>query len=59
MTSNKAVEFSTVHHFADDTNFLLSQNSLKKLTKHINRDLKLFVQEKQRLLFSNQEIERL
>ena len=62
---HKAVEFS-VHHFADDTNLLLTENSLKKLNKHINRDLKLVFQwirankqrkqEKQRLLFSNQEI---
>ena len=40
----KAVEFSSVHHFADDTNLLLTENSLKKLNKHINRDLKLVVQ---------------
>ena len=66
---HKAVEFSTVHHFADDTNLLLAENSLQKLNNHINRDLKFVVQwiqinkgkiqEKQRLLFSNQEIERL
>ena len=36
---HKAVDFSTVHHFADDTNLLLTENSLKKLNKHINRDL--------------------
>ena len=60
-----------MHHFTDDTNFLLTENSLKKLNKHIKRDLKfviqwirankrnLEIQEKQRLLFSNQEIGRL
>ena len=37
---HKTVEFSTVCHFADDTNFLLTENSLKKLNKYINRDLK-------------------
>ena len=37
---HSAIQFSTVHHFADDTNLLLSDYSLKKLNKHINRDLK-------------------
>ena len=37
---NKAIEFSTEHHFADDTNLLLTEN----LLKHINRDLKIVVQ---------------
>ena len=41
---HKAVEFSSMHHFADDTNLLLTEKSLKKLNKHINRDLKLVVQ---------------
>ena len=41
---HKAVEFSTVYHFADDTNLLLTEHSLKKLNKHINRDLKLVAQ---------------
>ena len=27
-------------HFADDTNLFLAENSLKKLNKHLNRDLK-------------------
>ena len=40
---HKAVEFSSVHHFADDTNLLLIDKSLKKINKHINRDLKLAV----------------
>ena len=29
------------HHFADDTNLLLSDYSFRKLNKHTNRDLKL------------------
>ena len=41
---HKPAEFSTVNHFAEDTNLLLTENSLKKLNKHINRDLKLVVQ---------------
>ena len=40
---HKAIEFSSVHHFADDTNLLLIDKSLKKINKHINRDLKLTV----------------
>ena len=41
---HKAVELSAVYHFADDTNLLLTENSLKKINKHINGDLKLVVQ---------------
>ena len=41
---HKALDFSTVHDFADDTNLLLTENSLKKFNKHINRDLKFVVQ---------------
>ena len=37
---HSAIQFSAVHHFADDTNLLLSDYSLKKLNKHVNRDLK-------------------
>ena len=37
---HKAVEFSAVHHFADDSILLLPENSLKKLNKHIKKDLK-------------------
>ena len=37
---HKNIKFSTVHHFADDTK-LLVKKPLKKLSKHINRDLKL------------------
>ena len=38
-----AVEFSSIHHFTDDTNLLLIDKSLKKINKHINRDLYLTV----------------
>ena len=38
---HKVVEFSTVHHFADDTNMVLIKKSLKKVNRYINRDLKL------------------
>ena len=41
---NKAIEFSSVHHFADDTNFILTDKSMKRINKHINRDLKLVVE---------------
>ena len=40
---NQAIKFSRVHHFADDTNLLLADNSLKKISKHINHDLKLLI----------------
>ena len=33
--------FSLVHHFVDDTNLILTEKSMKKINKHINRDLKL------------------
>ena len=38
---HKNIKFSTLHHFADNTNILLVEKSLKKLNKHMNRDLKL------------------
>ena len=38
---NQAIKFSRVHHFADDTNLLLVDNFLKKISKHINQNLKL------------------
>ena len=33
--------YYTVLHFADDTNLMLTSNSLKMINKHINHDLKL------------------
>ena len=38
---HKSVKTSKVHHFADDTNLLLTGNSLKKINKLINHDLTL------------------
>ena len=40
---HKAAEFSSARHFANDTNLLLIVKSLKKINKHINRDLELTV----------------
>ena len=37
---HKAVQHSSVHHFADDTNLLYTSKSLKKMNKHINHDIK-------------------
>ena len=37
---NQAIKFSRVHHSADDTNLMFVDNSLKKINKHINYDLK-------------------
>ena len=35
------VKFSTSRHFADDTNLLFTNTSLKQMKKHVNIDLKL------------------
>ena len=37
---NTAIKHCKVHHFADDTNFLHMNDSIKKLNKAINSDLK-------------------
>ena len=37
---NQAIKFFKVHHFADDTNLLCLSNSIKKLNKLVNADLK-------------------
>ena len=36
-----AIKYCMVHHFADDTNLLLFDSSLKSLQKKINIDLKI------------------
>ena len=41
---HKPVEVSSVHYFADDTNLILTDKSMKKINKHVNTDLKLVVQ---------------
>ena len=40
---NQAIEFCKGHHFADDTNLLCLGNSIKKLNKLVNADLKCLV----------------
>ena len=37
---NRAIKFSKVYHFADDTNLLCLSDSIKKLNKLVNTDLK-------------------
>ncbi|XP_065662580.1 uncharacterized protein LOC136085218 [Hydra vulgaris] len=41
---NVSLKFSTAYHFADDTNLLLINKSLKKLNKNMNHDLANVVQ---------------
>ena len=38
---NVAINYAIVHHFADDTNLLITGKSLKTINKHSNIDLKL------------------
>ena len=40
---NQAIKICKVHHFADDTNLLCLGNSIKKLNKLVNPDLKHLV----------------
>ena len=40
---NQAIKFCKVHHFSDDTNLLNLSNSMKKLNKLVNADLKHLV----------------
>ena len=37
---NQAIKFCKVYHFADDTNLFCLSNSIKKLNKLVNADLK-------------------
>ena len=37
---NKAIKYSKTRHFADDTNLLIRNKSLKQLQKHMNYDLR-------------------
>ena len=37
---HKAIKFSTVYHFADDTNLLRIDNSYNTIQSHVNQDLK-------------------
>ena len=38
---NNSVKNSKVHHYAEDTNLLLTEKSLKKINKQVNQDLAL------------------
>ena len=38
-----AVQYSSVHQFADDTNLLVVERSLKQLDKKVHRDLKVII----------------
>ena len=40
---NQAIKFCKVHNFADDTDLLCHSNSIKKLNKVVNADLKHLV----------------
>ena len=40
---NQAIQLCKVHHFADDTNLLCLGNSIKKMNKLVNADLKRLV----------------
>ena len=40
---NQAIKFCKVHHFADDTNLLCMSNSINKLNKLVDADLKHLV----------------
>ena len=40
---NQAIKFCKVHHFVDDTNLLCLSNTIKKLNKLVNTDLKYLV----------------
>ena len=39
-----AVQYSSVHQFADDTNLFVVEKSLKQLNKKVNRYLKLIIE---------------
>ena len=36
---HNSVEYSKVHHYADDTNLLLTDNSHKESNRHVDHDL--------------------
>ena len=40
---SRVIQHSQMHHLADDTNLLYSSNSMKKINRYINDDLKLTV----------------
>ena len=40
---SRVIQQSEMHHFAEDTNYLYSSNSMKKVNRYINHDLKVIV----------------
>ena len=40
---NRVIQHSEMHHLTDDTNLLYSSNSMKKINRYINHNLKLTV----------------
>ena len=40
---SRVIQHSEMHHFADDTKLLYSSNSMKKINRYINHDLKVIV----------------
>ena len=38
---HNSVEYCKVHQYADDTNLLLTDNSIEKINRQVNRDLSL------------------
>ena len=40
---SQVIQHSEMHHFADDTNLSYSSNSMKKINKFVNHDLKIIV----------------
>ena len=54
---SKVVQYSEMNHFADETNFLYQRNSIKKVNRYINHDLKLIVQSQQNITGNVDETE--
>ena len=40
---SRVIQHSEMHHFADDTNLLYSSNSMTKISRYINHELKVVV----------------
>ena len=38
---NRAIRYCLVYHFADNTNLLSYNNSVKRMNKQVNQDLKI------------------
>ena len=59
---HNSVGYCKVHHYMDDTNLLLTDNSLKKINRQVNHDPSLEKENKstarQKSLFSDQKINK-